>query len=223
MTDTPSADATTEPEPPTKPDVANQPGSRHDSDPPGEAINIQLIVRGGTTSTAYDNEQARRVADAEQRRKQLDADVKLGTTPIEQGGGRMFNYNFADPIATPKVHLQYVNSKKEVLMDQLCELVTDEISGNKILQFVCPKCVMRGVHPGEAQCTVRDQNRQWHLDVKGAGGISRVETVDMHGRKLLEPYLNAGVVMDTDVLRCPNFNCGSSYKIHKNMLYDWRK
>jgi hypothetical protein len=187
------------------------------------AINLQLIVRGGTTSSAYDMEQARRAADAEKRRKQLDRDIKIGTTPIEQGGGRMFNYNFADPLATPKIHLKYVNSKKEVVMEQLCELITDDISGNKILQFVCPKCVMRGIHAGEAQCTVRDGNRKWHLDTKGAGGIAKVQTVNLRGDKVLEPYLNAGTVMDTDLLICSNYNCGARFKIHKNMLYDWRK
>lgn len=192
-------------------------------DEPDQPIDLQLIVRGGTTSSRYDKEQARRKADAERRRRQLDADIQLGTTPIEQGGGRMFTYNFADPIATPKVHLKYVNSKKEVLMDELCELITDNDSDEKILIFVCPKCVMRGIHPGEAQCSVRDTNRTWHLDTKGAGFIEKVETVDMQGRKVLEPYLNAGMVMDTDVLTCSNFNCGASYKIHKNMLYDWRR
>lgn len=186
-------------------------------------INLQLIVRGGTTSSAYDMEQAKRVADADARRKQLDADMKLGNTPIEQGGGMMFSHHFADPLATPKVHIRYVNSKKETIMDMLCELVYDEISDNKLLQFVCPKCVQRGVHPGEAQCTVRDANRKWHLDARGAGGISRAETVDLQGRPKLERYLNAGVIMDTDLLVCPNYNCGAKYKIHKNMMYDWRK
>lgn len=213
----------------TEPAPAPEPMNEPNSDPSpvvddleeASKVSMQFIVRGGTTTSAWDKEQARREADAEVRRKQLDADRRLASIPLEQGGAMMFDHNFADPLTTPKVHIRYVNSKKETIMDQLCEMVTDDISGDTILQFVCPKCVMRGIHPGDAQCTVRDSNRKWHLDTR-TSGMAKIQTVDMRGRPVLEPYLNAGMIMDTDVLVCPAFNCGAKYKIHKNMLYDWR-
>lgn len=199
---------------PPAPDVPSS-----DSQSPPEKSKVELIVRGGTTSSAWDKEQAKKVADAERRRKEQDEDRKIASIPIEQGGGKMYSHHFADPMFMPRIHVVYVNEKKEPMMDMLCELVQDDTSGDDIFQFICPECVKRGVHSGEAQCTARNTHRKWHLDTREAGKIKHVETVDLVGNPKLQPYLCGGTIMDTDVLICPNYNCGAKYKIHKNMMY----
>jgi hypothetical protein len=185
---------------------------------PSDGCDIEVMVRGGTTSSKWDLEQAKIVAEAEARRKQLDEDRKLASIPVEQGGAMMFDRNFSDPLKAPKVLLRYHTSDMD--LEILCELIVDDDKEDVILQFVCPQCVKRGMHPGEAQCTVRDSHRGWHLDMRDAGQIKYAETVDMAGRKIREPYVFAGVIKDTDTLRCSQYNCGRAYKIDNNILHD---
>jgi len=183
---------------------------------------LVTLVKGGTSTYAADMAEKRRWAEAEERRDMLERYQRIANTPIEQGGGVMYSKQFADPLSSPRVLLRYVNSKKETLYEMLCELIESDTTGDRILQFVCPICVERGVHMDVAQCTVRDAHRKWHIDTKNTGEIRRAETVDMRGRKVLEPYTHAGEIMDTDMLTCDR--CSTSYKIHKNMLYRyWSK
>jgi hypothetical protein len=188
-----------------------------DTLPEAERSRLQLLVRGGTTSSAYDKEMQQRIADAEVRRAEADADRKIAQIPIERGGGMIFENKLADPMTGPRVLIKYVGRTKDVLMEQLCELVADEMSGDHMLIFVCPECFRRGVPSGFAQCHVRSKHRQWHLDLKDAGTIKSVRNSDMPNG--LEFYTHAGSIMDTDVLRCDGTNCGASFKIHNNVMY----
>lgn len=180
---------------------------------------MQILVRGGTTTTAYDMELKRRVADAEKRRAQLDRARRLASIPIEQGGALLHSHRFSDPLTEPRVVVRYVNEKKETIFDILCDLHVDDTSGAYILQCVCPECFRRGVHSGEAQMTVRDTNRKWYVDTKHAGEMRHCEDVDMDGNKVKVPYRHAGEIMDSESFTCTNYNCGATYKIHRNMMY----
>lgn len=179
----------------------------------------QAIVRGGTTTTAYDNALAKSMADADKRRAADDADKKLAKVPVEQGGAMMFEREFAPRMTSPKVRLRYVGKTRETIMEQLCELVVDDSSGREehLLIFVCPECFRRGVPSGFAQCHVKASHRKWHVDTKEAGQIKAVRNSDAPGGQ--EFYTNAGTIMDTDVLRCDNTNCGCAFKIHNNVMY----
>lgn len=188
-----------------------------DTLPEAERNRLQLLVRGGTTSSAYDKELQQRMADAEVRRAEADADRKVAQVPIEQGGGLLFENKLADPLTGPRVLIKYVGKTKEVLMEQLCELVADELTGDHMLIFVCPECFRRGVPSQFAQCHVRSKHRQWHLDLREAGQVKAARNSDSIGG--IEYYTHAGNIMDTDVLRCDGVNCGCSFKIDKNIMY----
>ena len=177
------------------------------------------IVRGGTTSSAYDNELAERLSQAEQRRAADAAERHLGTIPIEQGGALNFERKLTDPAVHPRVLLQYVGWGREVLHEQLCELVYDDLQEPPahILILVCPECFRRGVPVQFAQMHVRDNHRAWAIDTRGAGQMKAVSNDAMAGG--IEFYHYAGKIMDTDVLRCDGVNCGASFKINKNFLY----
>lgn len=177
------------------------------------------IVRGGTTSSAYDSEMAQRLSEADQRRAQDAAERHLGTIPIEQGGALNFERKLADPAVHPMVLLQYVGWGKEVLHEQLCELVFDDLQEPPahILVLVCPECFRRGVPVQFAQMHVRDNHRSWAIDTRAAGQMKAVKNQAAVGG--IEFYHNAGKIMDTDILRCDGVNCGTSFKINKNFLY----
>lgn len=200
------------------------PAAKDDLDAMSAEAESKLVtmVRGGTSTYANDMAEKQRWSEAEARRDMLERYQRIANTPIEQGGGVMYTKQFADPLSSPRVLLRYVNSKKETIYEMLCELVESDTTGDRILQFVCPVCVERGLHMDVAQCTVRDTHRKWHIDTKNTGEIRRAETVDMRGNKVLEPYTHAGEIMDTEMLTCDK--CSTSYKIHKNMLYRyWSK
>lgn len=177
------------------------------------------IVRGGTTSSAYDNEMAERLSQAEQRRADDEAERHLGTIPIEQGGALNFERKLADPDVHPRVLIAYVAWGKEILHEQLCELVYDDVQDPPahILILVCPECFRRGVPTQFAQMHVRDNHRSWSIDTRGAGQMKAVSNDAVAGG--IEFYHYAGKIMDTDVLRCDGVNCGAGFKINKNRLY----
>jgi len=190
--------------------------------PPGEAnkyAGIQGIVRGGTTTSAYDNALQASMADAEKRRDQDDADKRLAQVPVERGGAMMFQREFAPQMTSPRVLIRYVGKGRDVLSEQLCELVVDDSSGREehMLIFVCPACFERGVPSGFAQCHVKSTHRKWYIDTKEAGQIKAARNSDAPSGQ--EFYTTAGTVMDTDVLRCDNVNCGAAFKIHNNVMY----
>lgn len=185
--------------------------------PAEQRSRLQTIVRGGTTTSAFDNELAMRKADAEARREQDDQDKKIASVPVEKGGGLMFERRLADPMTGPRVLLTYVGDGKEEIHQQLAELVEDDITGDHILIFVCPECFRRGIPSGFCQCHARCKHRAWHIDKTTAGQVKGVRNSDAPGG--MEFYTSAGMIMDTDVLRCDAVNCGNAYKIHKNVMY----
>ena len=115
----PPPDISTSPLPPLKsggpieaepePGAFAQPGSMMDYvSPPVGPMSPQALVRGGTTSWAYDKEMAMRLSEADQRRAQDQAERHLGQIPIEQGGALNFERKLADPLQGPRVLLEYV-------------------------------------------------------------------------------------------------------------------
>ncbi|MFA4971461.1 MAG: hypothetical protein WC683_02530 [bacterium] len=218
-TPTPSADTLNDSPAETipAPSPAEAPKDELEAMAEGCEANLSIMVRGGTSTYAHDMAEKKRWAEAEARRDMLERYQQIANTPIEKGGGVMYSKQFADPLSSPRVLLRYVNSKKETLCEMLCELIESDTTGDLILQFVCPECVKRGVHMDAAQCTVRDTHRKWFVDTKCTGEMRKAETVDMRGNKILEPYLHAGDIVDTEMLTCDR--CATAYKIHKNMLY----
>jgi hypothetical protein len=179
----------------------------------------EAIVRGGTSSGAWDKEMKMRLSDAEQRRAQDAAERQLGNIPVEQGGAMNFERKLTDPLEHPRVLLAYVGWGKEIRHEQLCELVFDDTQNPPchIMIFVCPECHERGTPAELCQLHVRDNHRSWHVDTKGAGEVKAVKNSAVAGG--IEFYRYAGRIMDTDVLRCDNVNCGCGFKIDKNRLY----
>jgi len=176
-----------------------------------------IKVQGGTTTGAFDKMMAERKADADQRRKQDAMDKAVGRTPIEQGGGMMFEHRLSDLQMSPRVHVTYVGKGKEFISDQLVDLFEDDVTGQSMLVFVCPECVRRGRDSGLSQCHARDGHRAWYVDKRTAGAVKVVENAANPGG--LERYISAGDIMDTDVLACSHEFCGCAFKIHRNIMY----
>lgn len=165
--------------------------------------------KGGTTTSRFDAEVKRQHFEAEQRRKELDEDKRT----VREEGAKMYSHELAGAL-DPKVVLHYDDSKLGVRGDMLCELVEDEVSGDRILCLVCLDCISRGIPSDAAQMIVRDSHRAWHLDTKHRGEPGRY--IDAAGRAQI--YIKAGSIAETDTLRCSAFNCTYAIKISNDQI-----
>ena len=175
-----------------------------------EPWRTQVWVRGGTTTSRFDNLIAKQHADAEARRAEQDAD----RAAVRNEGARMYSHNFTDSISDPKVILRFNDTKLGVDIEMMCELVLDDVSGENLLLFLCPDCLARGIPSDLAQRRVSERARAWHLDTRDRGKMGRY--TDAWGRPQM--YLKAGTIVDTDILRCPEFGCTFACKIDGNIM-----
>ena len=183
-------------------------------------VPLATFVKGGTTTTAHDQMEAREWHDAEQRRDLQDAEMHIARKDIDDGGGEMFTSKFLNEreAQAPEAHvlLDFVNRKGEPIYEQGVPLqcladitVATEPSfdGELVLLIMCPKCMERT----KAQNTIlqlRQANRMWHLDPKGAGELFVFEG---------EPYHSAGTVMDSERFTCAR--CTWAARIDKNKIW----
>jgi hypothetical protein len=183
-------------------------------------VPLATFVKGGTTTTAHDQREAREWHEAEQRRDLQDAEMRVARKPIDQGGGEMFTSKFLnqEEAQAPEAHvlLDFVNRRGEPLYEQGVPLqcladitVATEpaFDGELVLLIMCPKCMERT----KAQNTIlqlRQANRMWHLDQKGAGELFVFEG---------EPYYSAGTVMDSERFTCAQ--CSWAARIDKNKIW----
>jgi hypothetical protein len=177
---------------------------------------ISSWVKGGTHSSGYTKELEKSKADIKERREAAAADVEETRTPEPGKVGGSFAHSFSgfDPAKRPCCHVKLVNSKKETELEMLVDVILDH-EGRRILNFVCPDCVSRGVPMATAQQSVRDENRKWYLDEREAGQPFYV--VNAWGEQ--EWHVSAGLIVDTDRFRCSNPFCTFACRIHNNMMF----
>lgn len=174
-----------------------------------------IIVKGGTTPTSYDNEVRKLEAEAEKRRDELDRDREVCSKPIEAGGGKMYSHFFGHPKDDPKVLVTMVDGTGEPLYKMLCDILIEmlEDKPSMTMIMVCPDCVARGIPQGQAQLRVNDRHRKWYLDDRTKGMPILWE--DENGQEM---YISAGEIMDSEVIRCSNFNCQFACTIHRGRM-----
>lgn len=167
------------------------------------------LVRGGTTSSRYDQCIAERTADAEARRAHEDR-IAAAVEGGEEGViARVGACNFVTAIS-PKLVLQYMNRDGSVRQECLSEITMYPVAdGTLDLMFtlVCPKCLERGLPSGECQVMVRNSHRKFHRDERKKGVIV-VETVDGP----LVVHRDCTVTCD-DIIRCSNVYCNWAVRI----------
>jgi hypothetical protein len=175
-----------------------------------------VYMKGGTTSSRYDNALAQKEADAERRRKAQDrmrSDVEGAVGQGAIGGLHEMRMVTQD---SGKLWLQYLNDDGSTYQDCVSEItVFPDPFGNAadmMFTLVCPKCVERGVPMGESQIMVRSSHRKWWLD-ETKRGVVAIPTEA--GPMILH---QAGHVTVQDIIRCSNFNCTWSVRIDGNKV-----
>lgn len=124
----------------------------------GKTLNF---VRMGTRSSAFEKQQAQKVADAKKRRAIQDRQVQIAKRNPQQAMMKTARLGGKKTHAT--VILGFKHKKDSTIEHFMtCELIdhVDEL----ILQMMCPRCVFtHGVSPDEAQMKLHQKNRKWEF------------------------------------------------------------
>jgi len=174
---------------------------------------IEAFVKGGTTTSKHDQWMAESWMDAQHRRQVLDAEQRVSSVPVEQGGAKMYTHQFRDS-RLPELHvpLHYINSKGETVIEGVGDIrVVDDpaFPGELVLIMFCPRCTQDGrVTPDHAIVQIRQSNRYWALDERTRGEMFVYEG---------HAYVSAGTVMDCEKFTCPR--CDWRGAVHKNCVY----
>lgn len=178
-----------------------------------------VIMKGGTTSSRYDQAIQEKEADAKRRRAYQDAVRRMIETDVAQGGGvGGFHEQKLVSAESPKLLFQYMNADGSVAQECVSEITVypDPFGTLTDMMFtiVCPKCMERGLSMSECQVMVKNSHRKWELDER-TRGVVLVDTP--WGQQALH---RAGTVTVQDTVRCSNFNCDWAVRIDNSKV--WR-
>lgn len=176
------------------------------------------FVRGGTTTSRNDQMFAALWQDAEKRRNQEANARGLGQTPLEQGGGVMFEHPLSGKgqadLPRAWLLLTYLTPRGEVMTDgngRPVQCLADFVMGldnDTMVIIVCPKCIARGMHQDQAQIMVRNSNRRFHFIAAKGSPTFTFEGMLFH---------NAGMIESSEKFVCPN--CSWTARIDKNRVW----
>jgi hypothetical protein len=173
----------------------------------------EVFVKGGTTSSRYDNLQAEKAANAEARRKHEDALAQLVDDAPNDGAIARTGSQRMVTAESPKLVLRYLNRDGSIRQECISEItffpVPNSLIGeiDQMFTLVCPRCLERGIVSGESQLMIQSRHRKWHLDERHRMLVP-VETPD--GPIIVH---QAGTVTCDDIIRCSNFNCTWAVRI----------
>lgn len=183
-----------------------------------------VIVKGGTTSSSYDKEMARRQADAERRRDIQDAQAALSQQGASsQDGFSMARLGSARMITeqSPRLVLYYMAKDNSVRQECKSEITfyehpTKPGEMDMMFAMVCPRCLERGIAQGESQMLIKAVHRAFWIDEKLKGAV--IPLRDPWGN--LDPVIICGTVTVQDTIRCSNFNCTYAVRINDSKVYE---
>lgn len=187
---------------------------------PAKPVSPTIIVKGGTTSSSYDNKIAEQRADAEQRRAHEDwvAD-KVERAPEEGAIARIGEQKFLTN-ESPRLVLYYMNRDGSVRQECLSEITMYPIPGSFtgdldiMFTLVCPKCLERGVPHGESQLMIQNRHRKFHRDERQK---KLVQVMTPFGPQIV--HQDCTVTVD-DIVRCSNFNCTWTVRIGDSKVWE---
>jgi len=170
-------------------------------------------VRGGTTSSAYDNQQARLKAEAEARRAIQDRQFALAKErPVE---ARVNTLDLGSKQHHAAVVLGIKHPKDNQILDWIqCELITqpkDDGDVELVLNMACPRCFRHDAQ--NANFKFAQSHRMFWLDTKNAGELW-IDPTDPNNVITL-----AGTITTKEWIPCPGLGCPLKFRIDKSILY----
>jgi hypothetical protein len=200
-----SDDAKPAPAPAAPPPAAPAPAP-----PPSSAaspVAPLMWMRGGTTTTAYDTEQAKLKAQAEASRKIEDG--KRLAAETNPGEARQHKRVIGGNKKFPGIVLEVRHPKDNVVLDYIeCELTAEE-DGTLTLIMACHKCSLRGIYDN---FKFNQKHRKFELDTRKQG------TLWVNPKNPRHVVTLAGTIQLTEPVICPNLGCGMRFVIDNSVL-----
>lgn len=172
-----------------------------------------VLVKGGTSSSSYDNMIAKKEADANARRSYQDKQyAKAQEAPKNGAVARMGSHKMITQ-ESPRLVLKYLNRDRSVRQECISEVTLAPTQNGELdpmFTLVCPHCLERGLPQDECQLMVRNSHRKWHLDEKFKHHVERV--VDPFTGEPMAVII-AGKVTVEETVKCSNYNCNWRVKI----------
>lgn len=179
------------------------------------------LVKGGTTSSAYDRQLAEAKDNAEQRRAHQDRQFEMGARGIQDGEAASLHSMRLKDQGTPSLVLEYMARDKTVRQECIGEFtmvpMPDGQGMEPMFTLVCPRCLERGVPSDDAQLMVRNSHRRFDLDERKKNTI-KVVTNPVTGEPI--PIILAGTITCDDIIRCSNFNCNWAVRIDDSKVWE---
>jgi len=172
---------------------------------PTGGVPVQVLVRGGTTSSTHDRRREETKEASERGRERLDRQrrsVAAGDRLTEGGfvASRMHSLRLMDS-GNPKLVLYYMNRDGTVRQECVSEIL---ITGtDELFIMVCPKCLERGEPEGLSQMKIQKSHRKFFIDTRRAG--EHISLLDPDGKKFHVRI--CGTVSCDDVIACDS--CGN--------------
>jgi hypothetical protein len=169
---------------------------------------LQVLVRGGTTSSRHDKQRAERRVTAEAGRDLTDRQklaVRQGDRLTKEGfvSSRLHSLRMMDS-GNPQLVFYYLN--RDGTVRQHCVGEHFRAGTDEGIILVCPRCLERGESHGDSQMKIMKSHHKFTLDLRKLGTL--VQLLDPDG--LPFHVRLAGTVTVDDVVKCDS--CGL-YKV----------
>jgi hypothetical protein len=178
----------------------------------------EVFVKGGTSSSSYDVELAKKRASAKERRSKQERMYQQAQTASSVGAVSRVGSHKMVTSESPKAVLYYLNRDGSIRQECISEITTIQTNGELDLMFtlVCPRCLERGVGQDESNLMVKQSHRKWHLNQEIPASKKFVMLTDPFGNPL--PVLVAGEITVENVIRCSNYNCNWACRIDESKV-----
>ena len=198
--------------PPVSVPVIETPSSASDRVPdPQRVIENPMMswLRGGTVSSAYQQQLDKQKHEAAEARKLEDAKRDYAAAnPLEARQGRLAtggNKAFAGIV----LEVRHPKDKTTVLDYVECELHVLE-DGSLALQMCCPFCYQRAGITDNFM--IRQSHRKFELDVRRRGELW------VNPKNTRNVVTLAGTINLTEMTTCPNLGCGKQFVIDDSVI-----
>lgn len=164
----------------------------------------QVIVRGGTMSSAQTTQIQKDEANANQRRAVQDRQREVASSAHAPGSVASLRSRRLITEDSPRLVLWY-RKHDQYCLSEITMVAAEGGGMEPMFTMVCTTCLRRDVPQGQAQLQVRNSNRAFSVD-HTTRGPKKVEF-----GTTAQVVQQCGTVTVEDVIRCGN--CGQRYRI----------
>jgi hypothetical protein len=177
---------------------------------------LEMFVKGGTTTSAWDREKQEQYARSDALRahqdRQYDAIHSAQDKPNIAAG--MLSHELLGR-GNPKVVIEYVYGDSALNRECLAELcmapkVDNPDESEMVLVLVCPRCLQRTGRQDDSQLVIRESHRKFWLDDTKKGTWLNGVDGSVH------PI--AGTITLADRVKCPALGCTWAFRIDDSKL-----